>query len=80
MAWLNVHVPDELAECAKREELNVSALVQAALHAELGRRATDHWLAKLPRPSGAVSHEDVEAALDEVRDELARAAAGDGGA
>ena len=44
MARLNVYVPDELAERARARGLNVSALTQAAISAELENSATDAWL------------------------------------
>ena len=48
MARLNVYVPDELAARARATGLNVSALTQAAITAELERHALDAWLAGLP--------------------------------
>ena len=51
MARLNVYVPDELAERARARGLNVSALTQAAITAELENTATDLWLEGLrPEP------------------------------
>lgn len=75
MARLNVYVPDELAERAKRAELNVSALAQAAIADELQRRATDAWLGSLPAPrtDDVTSHAEAMTALDEARAELAGA-------
>jgi len=70
MARLNVYVPDDLAERARRAGLNVSALVQAAVLAELDHRATAAWLDALPRPSRRASHEAAVAALDAARDEF----------
>lgn len=73
MARINVYLPDELAESARRAELNVSALAQSAIAAELRRRDTDAWLAGLRVGSPtAVSHEAVLEALDEVRAEFER--------
>lgn len=71
MARLNVWVPDELAEQARSAGLNVSALTQRALAAELASRATDEWLSGLPtqRREG-ISHEAAMRALDEARDEF----------
>src|ERR1051326_1516100 len=40
MARLNVYVPDDLAERARRAGLNISALAQAAILAELDHHAT----------------------------------------
>lgn len=70
MARLNVYVPDELAERARATGLNVSALTQAAITAELERHATDAWLAGLPARQRQVSHEMVLEALDTARAEL----------
>lgn len=71
MAWLNVYVPDDLAEAAGEAGLNVSALTQHALNEALARRATDTWLSGLDSdPMGAVTHDQVLAALDAAREEL----------
>ncbi|WP_326567943.1 type II toxin-antitoxin system CcdA family antitoxin [Amycolatopsis rhabdoformis] len=70
MARVNVYIPDDLAERAKAAELNVSALVQAALADALQRRATESWLDALPTPRGVVSHGAVLAALDNAKAEL----------
>lgn len=72
MARLNVYVPDELAEQARADGLNVSALTQAAIRAELARRSMRSWLASLPTVSRPVGHDAVIAALDEARDEFGR--------
>ncbi|MFI9413560.1 type II toxin-antitoxin system CcdA family antitoxin [Nocardia gamkensis] len=69
MTRLNVYVPDELAERARERGLNVSALTQAAILAELEKTATSAWLAEFDdRPE--VSHEVVIAAVDSARDEF----------
>lgn len=70
MARLNVYVPDELADRARETGLNVSALTQAAITAELERHAIDAWLANLPTPERAVSHDAALEALDDARSEL----------
>ncbi len=70
MARLNVYVPDELAERARALGLNVSALTQAAIAAEVDRHAVDDWLATVPALSHQVSHDVVMAALDDARVEL----------
>lgn len=70
MARLNVYVPDELAERARARGLNVSALTQAAISAELENSATDAWLEGLePRSTGA-RRDDVLGAIDAARDEF----------
>lgn len=70
MARINVYVPDDLAERARARGLNVSALTQAAISAELGRSATDQWLSGLSGSPTAARHDDVLAAIDAARDEL----------
>jgi post-segregation antitoxin (ccd killing protein) len=70
MARLNVYVPDELAERARARGLNVSALTQAAITAELENTATDLWLERLSARTTDALHEDVLAAIDAARDEL----------
>lgn len=68
MARMNVWVPDELANSAREAGLNVSALTQAAISAELNQHATDAWLATLPEPRGtsaAAAHQALDAARDE---------------
>ncbi|MEI6252609.1 MAG: type II toxin-antitoxin system CcdA family antitoxin [Mycobacteriaceae bacterium] len=70
MARLNVYVPDELAERARARGLNVSALTQAAITAELDDTATATWLAGLDTAAGRVTHEAVLHAIDAARDEL----------
>ncbi|MCV6985302.1 type II toxin-antitoxin system CcdA family antitoxin [Mycobacterium shinjukuense] len=70
IARLNVYVPDELADRVRSADVNVSAVVQAALAEELDRRATNAWLDALPPLRGRRSHEAAIQALDEVRDEF----------
>lgn len=70
MARLNVYVPDELALRARSHGLNISALTQAAIVAELDRNSMAAWLAELPTLSRAVAHESVLTALDEAREEF----------
>jgi post-segregation antitoxin (ccd killing protein) len=72
MARLNVYVPDELAERARACGLNVSALTQAAIAAELDRTSTSAWLDSLPSVGSTVDHDAVIAALDAARDEFGR--------
>jgi post-segregation antitoxin (ccd killing protein) len=73
MARLNVWVPDELAEQARSEGLNVSAVTQAALSDELACRDLDAWLDSLPEPRrDGPSHEAAMRALDEAREEFGR--------
>lgn len=70
MARLNVYVPDELADRARARGLNVSALTQAAISAELENSATDAWLDGLETRPTAARHDDVLDAIDAARDEF----------
>jgi post-segregation antitoxin (ccd killing protein) len=67
MARLNVYVPDDLAARARKAGLNVSAITQAAIAAELTQHDMAAWVATLTTPSQRVSHEAVLAALDAGR-------------
>ena len=70
MARLNVHVPDELARRARENGLNVSALTQRAILAELERHAVDAWLDALPLTGHGTSHDTALHALNAARDEF----------
>ena len=70
MARLNVYVPDDLAERARARGLNVSALTQAAISAELENSATEAWLEGLETRSTEARHDDVLEAIDAARDEF----------
>lgn len=70
MARLNVYVPDDLAERARARGLNVSALTQAAISAELDNSATEAWLEGLEARSTGARHADVLDAIDAARDEF----------
>ncbi len=70
MARLNVYVPDELANRARERGLNVSALTQAAIKAELENSATVAWLDGLGIGETGVLHEAVLEAVDAARDEF----------
>jgi post-segregation antitoxin (ccd killing protein) len=70
MARLNVYVPDDLAERARARGLNVSALTQAAIIAELENSATDAWLERLEARNTDAQHDDVLDAIDAARDEF----------
>lgn len=69
MARMNVYVPDDLAERARARGLNISALTQAAISAELENTATDTWLETLGSQTTCVRHADVVDAIDAVRAE-----------
>ncbi|HTK61319.1 MAG TPA: type II toxin-antitoxin system CcdA family antitoxin [Pseudonocardia sp.] len=67
MARMNVYLPDDLAERAKAEGLNVSGLTQDVVAAELDRRQLRTWLDALPQRRPTVTHDDVISALDGSR-------------
>ena len=69
MARVNVYLPDDLAERARKADLNVSALTRRAIEDELAGQETNEWLARISTRSYGVSHDQVIAALDAVRDE-----------
>jgi post-segregation antitoxin (ccd killing protein) len=71
MARVNVYLPDDLADQARAAELNVSAITQEALRAELARHETDRWLERVRElPRHDIDHADVIEALDAAREEL----------
>lgn len=71
VARLNVYLPDELADEARRAGLNISAVTQEAIRRTLAASSTDAWLATLTRPALTVRvrHERALEALDTERDE-----------
>lgn len=70
MARVNVYLPEDLAERAKRADLNVSALAQDAVSRALGAQETNAWLAaRTASASSSVAHDAALEALDAVRDE-----------
>ena len=44
MTRVNIYLPSDLAEAVKEADINVSAIAQDALAAELGKRALITWL------------------------------------
>ncbi|HET7385875.1 MAG TPA: hypothetical protein VFJ19_04340 [Nocardioidaceae bacterium] len=70
MARLNVYMPDDLARRARDAGLNISALTQGAVVAELDLLTLDAWLDELPLTPSGISHESAMAALDAARTEL----------
>ena len=72
MARVNIYLPDDLAKRAREAGLNVSGVAQEAIERELRVRDMKTWLAEVranPPLKGLLTHEDVIAALDEVRAE-----------
>jgi hypothetical protein len=72
MARVNIYLPDDLASRAREAGLNVSGVAQEAIERELRRQDMRAWLDDVradPPLKGRLTHEDVIAALDEVRAE-----------
>ncbi|MGO9558812.1 MAG: type II toxin-antitoxin system CcdA family antitoxin [Acidimicrobiales bacterium] len=70
MARINIYLPDDLAEAARRAGLNVSSISQGAIRNQLVQDSTDAWLATLRSvPAHKATHERAIEALDAVRDE-----------
>ncbi|HKR99503.1 MAG TPA: type II toxin-antitoxin system CcdA family antitoxin [Candidatus Dormibacteraeota bacterium] len=70
MARVNVYLPDELAEAARAADLNISQIAQSAIRQQLQQSALRDWLEQVSRGTKRhVSHADVLAALDAVREE-----------
>jgi post-segregation antitoxin (ccd killing protein) len=71
MARVNVYLPDELAEAARAADLNVSAITQDALRAELAARHRRAWLDEvLGLPPTGIGHDTALHALDDAREDL----------
>jgi len=77
MTRVNITMPDELHQAARRAGLNVSQLAQRAVSAELGRLAKiaelDAYLAELEAELGATSAEERAAAASWADGVLGRA-------
>lgn len=71
MARVNVYLPDDLAEQARRAGINVSNVTQEALRRQLAGRTTTAWLAEIGRlPPTDVTHDQALAALHAARQEM----------
>lgn len=71
MARVNVYLPDELAEQARRAGLNVSGVAQEALRRELDRDLSDRWIADVSHLAPLeIDNDEVVAAVEAGRDEL----------
>jgi Post-segregation antitoxin CcdA len=71
MARVNIHLPDDLARRAREAGLNVSGIAREALERELRASDFGRWLddVRIDPPLKGVTHEEVIAAMDEVRAE-----------
>ncbi len=71
MARINVYLPDELADQARKAELNVSAITQAALADALATRDMRWWLSDLAVIDAVdVPSERVRDAIDAGREDF----------
>lgn len=71
MSRVNVYLPDELAEDAKKAGLNISALTQEAIRSSLAAQNLATWQQKVAELSSLdVSHEKVIEAVRAAKDEL----------
>jgi post-segregation antitoxin (ccd killing protein) len=71
MARVNVYLPDDLADAARKAELNVSGITQAALKEALAERDTNRWLDSITRLQATkATHTQVLDAVHAARDEM----------
>lgn len=71
MARINIYLPDDLAESAKKSDLNISGLAREAIRSALAARELDKWLASvLELEPTAASHDEVVEAVAAARAEL----------
>lgn len=71
MSRVNVYLPDDLADEAKRAGLNISSLTQDAIRSSLASRDLALWqqrVAELESPD--VSHNKVIEAVNSAKDEF----------
>lgn len=66
MALVNVYVPSELMEEARRADLDISGLTQDAIRRALAARRTTEWLEGLAGlPPTGIGHTEVRRAVDD---------------
>jgi post-segregation antitoxin (ccd killing protein) len=71
MSRVNVYLPDDLADEAKKAGLNISSLTQEAIRSSLARQDLALWqqrVAELDSPG--VSHSKVADAVSSAKDEF----------
>ncbi len=71
MSRVNVYLPDDLADQAKRAGLNISSLTQDAIRSSLARQDLALWqqrVAELESPN--VNHSTVIEAVNSAKDEF----------
>ena len=71
MSRVNVYLPDDLAEEARKAGLNISSLTQEAIRSSLTAQALRQWQQQISDlPSPGVSHATVIDAVNAAKDEL----------
>jgi len=71
MSRVNVYLPDDLAEEAKKAGLNISSLTQQAIRSSLAAQTLKLWQQQISElPSPVVSHAKVTDAVNAAKDEL----------
>lgn len=71
MSRVNVYLPDDLAEEAKKAGLNISSLTQEAIRSSLAAQTLKLWQQQISElPSPGVSHAKVISAVNAAKDEL----------
>lgn len=71
MSRVNVYLPDDLADAARKAGLNISSLTQDAIRSSLARQDLALWqqrVAELDSPG--VSHSKVTDAVNSAKDEF----------
>lgn len=71
MSRINVYLPDDLAEEAKKAGLNISSLTQEAIRSALAARTLGRWQQQVSElRSPGVSHDKVLEAVKSAKDDL----------
>jgi post-segregation antitoxin (ccd killing protein) len=71
MSRVNVYLPDDLAEEAKKAGLNISSLTQEAIRSALAAQTLKRWQQQISElDSPGVSHAKVVDAVKSAKDEL----------
>jgi len=71
MSRINVYLPDDLAEEAKKAGLNISSLTQETIRSSLAARTLGRWQQQVSElPSPGVSHATVLEAVKSAKDDL----------
>lgn len=70
MPKISVYVSDDMYAAVRKYHIAVSSVTQAALHAEVARRANDDWIARAHRRTVRTTPVDTGSVLHEVRNEF----------